>query len=379
VGRYDRYILAQLMVLFGFFSLVLVSVYWIEAAIDLFDALIADGQNLSVFLEFTALSLPEIMLMVLPVSSFVATLYVFNRMINESELVVLQTAGLSAARLLRPVFLFGMMLTILVLILANVLAPAARGQYNDRRAEVGEDVTGRFLREGQFIHPADGLTVYIREITELGEFRDLFLQDASADTVEVTYTATTALLVRSETGPRLVMFDGMAQSLDRETGRLSTVQFADFTYDIGALIADGGARRLDARELSTLTLIFADETLAEALRDPLADVLYEGHDRIGRALFVMFPPLIAAATLMLGHFSRFGVWRQILIAVILIVPLQVVWNWSEATATRDPSLWPLAYLQAGLAAAITLALLVLAGLSRRRRSGLMRRIRAVPA
>ena len=34
---------------------------------------------------------------------------------------------------------------------------------------------------------------------------------------------------------------------------------------------------------------------------------------------------------------------------------------------------------AGLAAAITLALLVLAGLSRRRRSGLMRHIRAVPA
>jgi lipopolysaccharide export system permease protein len=50
--------------------------------------------------------------------------------------------------------------------------------------------------------------------------------------VETTYTATTALLVRSEAGPRLVMFDGMAQSLDRATGRLSTVTFADFTYDV---------------------------------------------------------------------------------------------------------------------------------------------------
>ncbi|AHM05467.1 putative permease [Roseibacterium elongatum DSM 19469] len=379
MGRYDRYILTQLVGLFGFFSLVLVSVYWIEAAVELFGELIADGQNLGVFLEFTALTLPEIMLLVLPVASFVATLYVFNRMINESELVVLQTAGLSAARLLRPVFVFGLILSLLVLILANILAPAAREQFNDRRSEVGEDVTGRFLREGQFIHPADGLTVYIREITELGEFRDLFLQDASGEDVEVTYTATSALLVRSDTGPRLVMFDGMAQSLNRVTGRLSTVQFADFAYDIGALIADGGPRRMDSREMSTLALITADTALAEALRDPLAEVLYEGHDRIGRALFVMFPPLIAAATLMLGHFSRFGVWRQILIAVVLIVPLQVVWNWAEATATRDASLWPLAYLQAAVAATITLTLLGLAAARRRRKSGLMRRLREAPA
>ena len=30
LGRYDRYILSQLVVLFGFFSLVLISVYWIN-------------------------------------------------------------------------------------------------------------------------------------------------------------------------------------------------------------------------------------------------------------------------------------------------------------------------------------------------------------
>jgi lipopolysaccharide export system permease protein len=177
LGQFDRYILTQLIVLFGFFSLVLISVYWIEAAVDLFDSLIADGQNLGVFLEFTALALPQIMMLVLPISAFVATLYIFNRMIGESELVVMQTAGLSAWRLMRPVLLFGLFLAAMVGVLANVLAPAARSQFIDRSAEVQEDLTGRFLRAGEFIHPTAGLTVYIREITELGEFRDLFLQD----------------------------------------------------------------------------------------------------------------------------------------------------------------------------------------------------------
>jgi lipopolysaccharide export system permease protein len=365
LGRFDRYILTQLTVLFGFFSLVLISVYWIEAAVDLFDSLIADGQNLGVFLEFTALALPQIMLLVLPISAFVATLYIFNRMIGESELVVMQTAGLSAWRLLRPVLVFGILLASLVGVLANVLAPAARSQFIDRQAEVRDDLTGRFLREGEFIHPARGLTVYIREISELGEFRDLFLQDRSQPGVETTYTATTALLVRSEAGPRLVMFDGMAQSLDAETGRLSTVTFADFTYDVAALIAEGRARSYDVRELPTAVLVRADAELAEELGLPLARMLFEGHDRIARALFSIFPPLIGAACLMLGHFSRFGVWRQILFAVVLVVPLQVIWNASEAAARADAEKWYLAYAQPLAAGAITLALALIAGARRR--------------
>ncbi|NKX44739.1 LPS export ABC transporter permease LptF [Roseicyclus persicicus] len=377
MGRYDRYILSQLIVLFGFFSLVLISVYWINEAVDLFDSLIADGQTLSVFLEFTALTLPQIMLLVLPVAAFVATLYIFNRMIGESEMVVLQTAGLSAARLLRPVLVFGLTVGLLIAVLGNLLAPIARTQFIDRSQEVQEDLTGRFLREGQFIHPTEGLTVYIRDITELGEFRDLFLQDRSDPRAETTYTATRALLVRSDTGPRLVMFDGLAQTLNLSTQRLATVRFDDFTYDIGALIGDGGFRSYDLRELPTWVLITADAQVAEQLNLSLPQMRFAGHDRIARALFVIFPPLIAAACLMLGGFSRFGVWPQIMLAVGLVIPLQMIWNVAETAAIRDASLSYLAYLQPAMAAAM--AGVLTWGAMRRRRRRRDRADGAVPA
>lgn len=367
MGRYDRYILSQLIVLFGFFSLVLISVYWINEAVDLFDSLIADGQTLSVFLEFTALTLPQIMMMVLPVAGFVATLYIFNRLIGDSEMVVLQTAGLSALRLLRPVLYFGLLTGLLVAVLGNLLAPAARSQFIDRSQEVQEDLTGRFLRAGQFINPTPGLTVYLREITELGEFRDLFLQDRSDPSAETTYTAARALLVRSETGPRLVMFDGLAQTLDAQSGRLATVRFDDFTYDLGTLMSDGGLRSHDLRELPTWVLLRADAQSAEQLGMSLAQMRFAGHDRIARALFVIFPPLIAAACLMLGSFSRFGVWPQMLLAVALVIPLQMVWNAAESAGMRDVDLQLLAYVQPALGAAMTLVLILAAQAGRRRR------------
>ena len=86
--RLDRYILAQLLWVFGFFSLVLVSVYWVNKAVSLFDRLISDGQPMSVFLEFTALSLPMLIRTVLPISAFVATLQVTLGLLRNSEVAV---------------------------------------------------------------------------------------------------------------------------------------------------------------------------------------------------------------------------------------------------------------------------------------------------
>jgi len=366
LGQYDRYILRQLVTLFGFFSLVLVSVYWVNQAARLFDSLIADGQNVSVFLEFSALTLPWIIQLILPVSAFVATLYIFNRLISDSELVVLQTAGLSAVRLLRPVLVFGVLMALLVGVLSNFLAPAARSQFIERQLEVRDDLTGRLLRAGEFIHPTTGLTVYIREITELGEFRDLFLQDGSTPGVEVTYTATTALLVRSPTGPRLVMFDGIAQTLDLDTGRLATVSFSDFTYNVGTLIDENALRQADVRELPTLVLLAANAQVAEALNLPLAHMVFEGHDRLAQSLFVIFVPLIGAASLMLGNFSRFGVWKQILIAVALVLPMQIVRNAAESIVRADAEAWPMAYAQPALA---VLVATLMVSLAMRRRTG----------
>ena len=80
MGRFDRYLLSQLMMIFGFFSRVLVRIYWINRAVRLFDWLIASGQSASVFLEFTALTLPNVIRIVLPIAAFAAALYVTNRM-----------------------------------------------------------------------------------------------------------------------------------------------------------------------------------------------------------------------------------------------------------------------------------------------------------
>ena len=59
MSKINTYVLKQLITLFGFFALVMVLVYWVNRAVRLFDELIANGQSMTVFLEFTSLTLPS--------------------------------------------------------------------------------------------------------------------------------------------------------------------------------------------------------------------------------------------------------------------------------------------------------------------------------
>lgn len=368
VSRFDRYLLSQQLALFGFFSLVLVMVYWINRAVGLFDRLIGDGQSALVFLEFSLLSLPNVIRIVLPVSAFAATVYVTNRLAQDGELVVMQATGFSAFRLARPVLMFGLLVALMLLFLSHFAVPTSRSILAARTAEVEANVTAQLLSDGRFMHPTDGITFYIREVSPTGELLDVFLADDRSATARTTYTAARAILVQGEEGPKLVMFDGMSQSLSREAKRLSVTRFADFTYDLNTLGRSARSASDTAEELPTGRLLFPDEATLAAAGATRAVFLAEAHARFAQPFLGIAAALLGFATLLLGAFSRFGLWRQILGAILLLIAVQMVNNAATGAALRDERLWGLTYVAPVFGIALATGLLAVAQRPRRLRA-----------
>lgn len=366
MARFDRYFLSQLLSLFGFFSLVLVGVYWINRAVALFDQIIADGQSAGVFVELTLLTLPNVIRMVLPLSAFVAAVYVTNRMMSESEVVVVQAAGFGPYRLMRAPLVFGLVVTAFLAVLAHWLVPASRAELTDRRSEIAQNVTARFLNEGRFMHPTDGMTLYIREITPEGELQGLFLSDARKASVRTVYTAARALLVKSRTGPKLVMVEGLAQIHDTATGQLSTTRFSDFAFDLADLIDSGGGSRRDERQLPTIQLLYPDEATLEMTRKPVSVLLYEAHSRFAQPFLGLVGAMIGFSAMLAGGFSRFDLWRQVALAIVLLVVVQFLDNALADLALANAALVPLVYVPPVLGVGLALALLAWSGRTRRR-------------
>ncbi len=355
LGKFDKYMLSQLLVLFGFFSLVLVLVYWVNRAVILFDQLIANGHSAMVFLEFTLLSLPAVIAIVLPMAAFAAVVYCTNRLSSESELVVVQATGYSPWRLARPVLAFGLVVAVLVSILGNVLVPAASGQMAQRRAEIQSDMAARLLREGTFLHPVPGVTFYIGEITPEGELRNVFLSDSRAERSRTNYSAARAFMVGGEDGPKLVMLDGVSQELIRDDNRLFTTSFRDFVFDLSDLAQGLRPGRITPQQLSTARLLWPTPEVLEQTGASRAALLQRGHARIALATLSVVAVMTGFAALLIGGFSRFGLWRQILAAVVILIVLKSLDNYMNGLARNDEALWPLVYLSSAVG-------LVLAGL-----------------
>ncbi|SFQ23120.1 LPS export ABC transporter permease LptF [Donghicola eburneus] len=344
MGRTDRYMLSQLMVLFGFFALVLVSIYWINRAVVLFDTLIGDGQSVAVFLEFSMLSLPAVIGLVLPLASFAAAVQMTNRLSSESELVVMQATGFSPWRLARPVAIFGIAVAILGGVLTNGLIPASSEQLKLREKEISQNMTAKLLKDGVFLHPTRGVTFYIRGIAENGTLEDMFLSDNRDSEARVTYTAKEAYLTRSDGRPRMVMVDGMSQSLDRETGRLSVTYFEDFVYDVSGFLTSEDGIDPNRDFMSTWDLLTKTSEMAALAGDTEGEILETAHKRINDPLLCLVTALLGFSALLAGGFSRFGSGAYILLSIFLIIVLMIIQSAVKDPARTNAALWWLTYL-----------------------------------
>ena len=85
--------------------LVLVSVtllMWITQALRDIDLMTNEGQNILVFIGITGLIIPLLILIIAPIAFMVAMAYVLNKLGTDSELIVMNAAGMPPWHLFRP-------------------------------------------------------------------------------------------------------------------------------------------------------------------------------------------------------------------------------------------------------------------------------------
>jgi len=340
----DRYILRQLFGPFLFFVLVLTGVIWLSQSLRVIDTVVNNGQSAAVFLEFTALLLPTVMAVVLPVAAFAAVLSTLNRMVGDSEVVVMQAAGTSGRALLRPVALFCAVVMLGVYGITTYAQPTAKRVLQERMTEVRGDLAAAFLREGAFVTPSKGVTVYLRAMGRPGEMLGIFVHDERDPSQVVTYTAERAVLVQEAEPPVLVMFDGVAQSVSGEADEtLSLLRFERLSYALDALAGDGrGARRLKPSELYLPELLSIKD--GETGRRALGEYRAEAHEALSGPLYALALPLLGAGFVIGAGFRRRGITGRIIVAVIAGLGLRLAGLAAKSAASGAVMLWPLMYV-----------------------------------
>ncbi|MDQ0394228.1 LptF/LptG family permease [Labrys monachus] len=236
----SRYIARQFGFAFLVCLVVLTLLAWMVGALREFNVMTAQGQSIIVFLVISSLALPALAVVVAPLALFVAMIWLLTRLNGGSELVVLNAAGLSPARLITP---FAGITALAVVGIAAITLygqPASQHELTAWRAAVGADIVSHFLQEGQFT-TMHGITFHIRERQPNGTLLGIFVQDTRSKTQTLTYIAERGQIVDSGSGIFLVLENGSLQRQEGGTAAdASIVVFERYAFDLSQLGGDDG-------------------------------------------------------------------------------------------------------------------------------------------
>ena len=123
MGSISRYILRTTL---GAFLIVLVSltaVIWVTQALRDIDIMTSQGQTILVFVGITGLIIPLLVLVIAPIALLIAVAHVLNKLSNDSEIIVMNAAGMSPWILFRAFMAAAIVVSLLVGAISAYFAP----------------------------------------------------------------------------------------------------------------------------------------------------------------------------------------------------------------------------------------------------------------
>ena len=354
--RIDRYLLRQLGLSLVAVTLGLVALIWLTQSLRFVELVVNRGLSMRVFLSLTSLLIPNFVAVILPITSFVVVLFVYQRLAADRELTVMRAAGLSSLALSRPALVLGGLVMVLCFLLNLFVVPASFSAFRQYQWEIRNRLAAFLLQEGVFTQVSDSLTVYVRARDADGMLRGILVDDARDKASHSTILAEHGRLLPNAEVPRMLMVNGSRQEIDRTTGRLKVLTFDETTVELTQDSKAEVQRFRDAGEMSLGELLDPPPGVVMQRRD-LGKWRVEAHRRLAAPFTVLSFSLIALVAVLAGIFRRHGGLVRPAVAILTVVALLAVGLGLINLAARETALIPLIWLHAilpGVACAIYL-------------------------
>ena len=127
-------------------------------------------------------SLPNIVVLTLPMSILFGILIAVGRLSSDSEIVAMRALGLSTRTIYRPVFLFSVVMFLVNLYLINYVLPEGNRQFVTLRAELMTSTAQQAIKPRVFYDEYENLMIYVNDVDPAsGLWKGVFIADNRSD------------------------------------------------------------------------------------------------------------------------------------------------------------------------------------------------------
>ena len=375
-----RYIFATTFSAFAIVLFSLTSVIWITQALRDIDLMTSQGQTVLVFLGITGLIIPMLVMVIAPIALMIAVMHAIGRLSNDSELIVMNAAGMSPWVLFRPFLYMAVFVSVTMTVIGSWLGPLGLQTLNSWANDVRADLVTNIVQPGRFNGFERGLTFHVRERLPNGQLLGVFVDDRRNPRERATFLAETGTIVKDERGTFLVLETGSLQRLETtpqpkrdrkgqnaaQAGQKTPpaepakqkdpaiVKFERYALDLAQAPNDQGPQRNSARDRYIWDLISNDSKISKLQE---GQVRAELHDRIFAPMYPIVFTIVTFAYLGAPRTTRQGRAMSVAGAAIAISVIRLLGFVVIVLCVRYP--FVLAFHYALLAAATVLGLIAI--------------------
>ena len=343
MGSISRYIFTTT---FGAFLIVLfslTSVIWITQALRDVDLMTNRGQSVFVFVGITSLVIPHLVLIIAPVALVMAIAHTLNRLATDSEIIVMNAAGMPPWRLFRPFLAVTIVGSLLIAAIGAYVAPEGLRMLRRWLTEVRTDLITNIVQPGRFTSIDRGLAFFIRERQPNGLLVGILLDDRRDEKERVTIIAEQGEIVKNNAGSFILFETGSIQRHEAKQIDPSIVQFDRYAFDLSQFTGDSQVTNYSVRER------YLWELFKPAPNDPMYKLVpgqfrSELHDRILGPIYPFAFLVLAYAFLGAPSTTRQSRIWSIVTLTIGVVSLRLMGFVSSIVGQSVPALIAFQYL-----------------------------------
>ena len=342
-NRIGLYVFRNLLIATVFSTTAVTMTIWVTQSLKLLDMVINAGAPFLVFLWMMVLTVPTFIGVIMPIALAGAILFSYNKMVMDSELVVMRAVGMGPWRLAAPALTLAGLVTLSVYFLNIYASPYANRELVRLQYAVRHEFATVLIREGSFNDVSDHMTVYLRKRLDNGEMQGLLVHDTRQPGKDISVMAQRGVMADSPGGVKVIMLDGIRQEVDTKTGRMSELYFDRYLVDFQVTDDKPVDRTVDPRERPLSQLI---DPPPDIRANPYMMRLFaaELHMRLSTPLLALAFSIIALAAMLGGDYNRRGQGRRIAVAALLVIALQSASLGLTGLASKMPAVLPLMYL-----------------------------------
>ena len=311
------YIFKQIFIGFLLVCFSLLAMLWLTQSLRFVEMVTRQGLPVYLFAEMTSLLMPRIFNILSPVAAFVTVLFVYNRLIADRELVVMQSAGISPWQNSKAAVFLGILMALFNVFVMNWGIPWSESKFRDLEWRVKNNLTQMVFREGEFTSLKNGITVFIDKHEDDGSVSGIFVSDESKPNLKVTLTAEKGRIIQTEKGPRILFINGVRQEMNTKDYKFSTLSFSRYSAEFNN-IESRKKKDQTVREKSVFELLQSGRDNALDDHTQRKNIV-EGNRRVLYPLYNLLFALLACVGLLVGNFNRRGQTKIITVEVLSMI------------------------------------------------------------